>query len=108
MNKPLRDHLLTRHAAAAPRLDALRRAALPPADLTWGDFFRELFRPHRTAWRALVIVWLVLLVLQLAVVNPARPPTLAGPAPSPEAVAAWYAQLNSNSYETLTQIAQFP
>jgi hypothetical protein len=106
MNKPLRDHLLARHAATAPRLDALRRAALPPADVTWREFLHELFRPHRAAWRALVVVWLVLLVLQLAVVNPARPPALAGPAPSPEAVAAWFAQLNS--HETLSQIAQTP
>ncbi|MEI6861462.1 MAG: hypothetical protein WCL04_04340 [Verrucomicrobiota bacterium] len=105
MNKSLRDHLLARHAAA-PRLDELRRAALPPADVTWGGFLRELFRPHRAAWRALAVVWLVLLVLQFTVVNSARPPVLAGPGPSPEAVAAWFDQLNSN--ETLTQIAQIP
>ncbi len=106
MNKPFRDHLLARHATVTPRLDALRRAALPPADVTWREFLRELFRPHRAAWRTLAVVWLVLLVLQLAVVNPARPPALAGPRPSPEAVAAWFDQLNSN--ETLTQIAQIP
>jgi len=106
MNKSLRDHLLARHAAAGPRLDSLRRSALPPADVTWRDFLRELFRPHRTVWRALAVIWLVLLVLQFAVINPARPPALAGPTPSPEAVAAWFDQLNSN--ETLTQIAQIP
>ncbi len=106
MNKPLRDHLLARHAAATLRLDALRRSALPPADVAWREVLRELFRPHRAAWRALAFAWLVLLVLQFAVVNPASPPALAGPAPSPEAVAAWFAQLDSN--ETLTQIAQIP
>ncbi len=106
MNKPLRDHLIARHAAATPRLDALRRAALPPADITWREFLRELYRPHRAVWRALAVIWLVLLVLQFAVVNPARPPSLAGPVPSPEAVAAWFAQLNS--HETLSQIAQIP
>jgi hypothetical protein len=106
MNKPLRDHLLARHAAAAPRLDALRRAALPPADVTWREFLRELFRPHRFAWRAFVLAWVALLAFQILVANPARPPAYAGSAPSPEALAAWLAQLNFN--ETLSPIAQVP
>lgn len=102
--------LLERSAAAAPRLDALRRAALPPAEITPGEFLAEIFRPHRIAWRTLAAVWLLLLALQLAVVNPARPPAFAGPAPSPQAVAAWFAQLNlnPNPYETLAQTDRHP
>jgi hypothetical protein len=106
MNKPLRDHLLARHAAAAPRLDALRLAALPPADVTWREFLRELFRPHRSAWRFLAFTWVALLAFQLLVAGPARPPAYAGPAPSPEALAACFAQFNFN--ETLSPIAQVP
>lgn len=103
-NKTPRDWLLARHAAASPRLDALRRAALPPPALSWGDFLREVFRPHRTAWRALAAAWVVLALFHLARPTPAPAPQF--PAPSPAALAKWLAQLKSN--ETLAQIDRHP
>ena len=56
MNKSLRELILARHQSATPRLDELRRAALPAAPPTEGAFLRELFAPHRVAWRALAAV----------------------------------------------------
>ncbi len=106
MNKSLRDHLLARHAAATPALDALRRAALPPAEISWREFLLELFRPHRAAWRMLTLTWCALIAFQLLVAGPARPPAPTGPTPSPEAVAALFAQFNAD--EITSRIAQIP
>ena len=99
-SKTPRDWLLSRHAAATPKLDALRRAARPEASITWRDFLRELFRPHRRAWQSLVAAWLLLLLFHLAHPRPALDPNM--PTPSPEAVALWLTELNS--HETFAQI----
>ena len=102
MNKTPRDWLLARHDTATPRLDVLRRAALPPASMTLREALREIFRPHRIAWRTLACVWLMLALFHLMAKEPSPTSTL--PPPSPEAAAAWIAQLKSQSHETLTQV----
>jgi hypothetical protein len=101
--KSPRDWLLARHAGATPRLDELRRAALPTLtpSLTWREFFGELFRPHRLAWRTLAAVWIVLLVFHLALGRPS-PSSKPTPAPAPEAMIAWFRQLQS--HETLAHL----
>ena len=97
--KTPRDWLLSRHASATPQLDALRRSALPARALTWRDLPRELFGPQRHVWRLLTATWIVLAIFQLTL---GRAPSPRFPAPSPVAVAAWFAQLNS--YETFVSI----
>jgi len=98
-----REWLLARHANAKPRLDEARRAALPASDLSWRDFLGEIFRPHRTAWRGLALVWLGLLAFHFTLGRSAHPPVTP---PPPEAVAAWLAQLKAN--ETFAQIDRHP
>lgn len=69
-----RDLLLSRHAGAEPQLNRLRRAALPAESPRAGaSLLRELFFPHRTAWRALAAVWLGLAVFHFTLGRP-RPP----------------------------------
>ena len=95
-----RARLLARHASMTPRLDALRRAALPvvPAQ-SWRAVLHELFFPQRVAWGALATVWIGLAVFHLTL---GRPPATTSPAIPVDAVAAWLNQLKSN--ETLAQI----
>ena len=99
-----RDWLLARHAAITPQLDTLRRAALPEPSLTWREFLREIFRPHRVAWRSLAAAWLLLALFSLTRHHSAPDPKAT--APSPEAVALWLAQLQS--HETFAQIDRRP
>lgn len=104
MNEPQtpRDWLLARHEIATPQLDALRRdliTSLAPS-LTAREFFAELFRPHRAAWRALAAVWLVLAAFHFAQRRAAPTPRL--PSPPPDAVATWLRQ--QKHHETLAQI----
>ena len=103
MNKSFREWLLARHQSATPRLDELRRAALPAAPRTRGAFLRELFAPHRVAWRALAAVWIALLVFSLTVGRPGRAGRL--PAPPPAAFAAWLAAANSHDVPVQTDVA---
>jgi hypothetical protein len=97
--KTPRDWLLDRHISVAAQIDALRRASLPAATPSPVGILREIFRPHRTAWRVLATAWLLLLVFRLTVGRPIPGPAL--PQPSPDAVAAWFAQLKS--HETFAQ-----
>ena len=103
MNKSLRELILARHDSATPRLDELRWAALPAAPPTKGAFLRELFAPHRVAWRALAAVWIALLVFNLTVGRPGRAGRL--PAPPPAAFAAWLAAANSHEAPVQTDFA---
>jgi hypothetical protein len=86
--KTPRDLLLSRHAQAQARLDALRREIVaehvgpsvetePPA-LAGGlvQLWNELFRTSRRTWIALAAAWLIILTLNLA--NDYHPP------PTPE------------------------
>jgi len=73
---PLRDSLLQRHAAANPRLDAIRhgvvaglrsRPSTQAAPRPWWNLvWQELILPARTAWSGLAALALVALGLQLA------------------------------------------
>ena len=99
-----RDLLLTRHAPKTATLDALRRAALPPPDLTWLDLLREIFTPHRTAWSALAAMWLLLAVFHLT--HPVSTPPTGSPITSPATYTALLRDLKS--YETFSQIDQNP
>lgn len=101
--KSPRDWLLARHADATPRLNELRRAALPSPTPTptWREVLGELFRPHRHAWRALAVVWIALLVFHLTLGRP-TPATTSTPTPAPEAMIAWFRQLQS--HETLAHL----
>jgi hypothetical protein len=85
--KTPRDLLLSRHAAAQPNLDALRRQVvaehLGPASLEEAapphGFVRalwvELFWPSRRAWAGLAAVWVVVLGLNLAARQRSSEPT---------------------------------
>lgn len=73
--KSPRDLLLSRHQAAQPELDRLRRAVVarawkpqvPGLKGSWSewavDFFREALWPWRRAWFGLATVWVVILAL---------------------------------------------
>ncbi|ATC65463.1 hypothetical protein CMV30_16770 [Nibricoccus aquaticus] len=73
MNKKSpRDHLLARHASAAPQLDALRhsvlsstltRHAAQDAPVPTSQLLRALFLPHRRLWTTLAATWTLLLAL---------------------------------------------
>ena len=92
--KTPRELLLARHQAATPKLDALRRgvvAGLDPANgracpgfvarlltLLW----RELVFPCRRTWTALVAVWVLLVIINVAQREGSSP----GPAKSPASV----------------------
>ena len=104
MNEPQspRDWLLARNARATADLDALRRSALPHPSITWREFLGELFRPHRTAWRALALLWLTLAIVHFSR-SPGAPP---GPSAPADAFAAWLHQLKS--HETFAQIDHRP
>jgi hypothetical protein len=103
MNKSFREWLLARHQSATPQLDALRRSVLPAAAPTRGAFLRELFAPHRIAWRALAAVWIALLVFHLTLGRPGRASRL--PAPPPAAFAAWLAAANSHEAPVQTDFS---
>lgn len=92
--KTSRDWLLDRHAQVSARLDGLRRASLPAPTPSLLAIITEIFRPHRTAWRMLAATWVLLLLFRLTVGRPIPGP--ATPQPSPDAVAAWFAQLKSH------------
>jgi hypothetical protein len=102
--KSPRDWLLARHAAVAPQLDRLRRSALPSPSLTWREAFAALFRPHRTVWRALAVVWLAMAITHFAQTRVIRAP-LHSP-PPPEALAGWLRQLKT--HELLAQTDRHP
>jgi len=82
-----RDLLLTRHAAAQPKLDALRRhvvaeyVGVPAANQAPArpsfleQLWMELFWSCRRAWLGLAAAWAVVLLLNLAV-RPAAAPTV--------------------------------
>ena len=93
--KTPRDWLLTRRASAVPQLDLLRRRALPPRPTALRDILSEIFRPHRAAWRILAATWVALILFQLALGRQASPHR-GSPPPSPEVVAAWFAQFKTN------------
>ena len=110
-----RDWLLAKHTRADAKLDELRRdavariaaSALPASDevsLTWREFLVELFRPNRTAWRALTAVWIALAVFQVARLAVRAPSTQ--PPPSAEAFTAWIGHLKS--HEAFAQINRRP
>jgi hypothetical protein len=91
--RPLRDVLLSRHASAGSRLDALRRTALPGAPIPAGpSVLRDLFFPHRTAWRTLAAVWIALLLFHFTL---GRPPPKITPAIDPAELTAWLNQLKT-------------
>ena len=102
--RPLRTWLLARRQPVEVQLDALRRAALPPEEISWRDFFRELFYPQRTAWSALAAVWLGLALLHFIQKQPPSDP--ASPRPTAEAAARWLRQ--NKSHEAFAQINRGP
>lgn len=102
--RPPRDWLLARHARATTQLDALRRSALPAPDLTWREILAALFHPHRAAWRALVVAWLVMATVYFVQTRTER--SSPHPRPSPDALADWLRQLQT--HETLAQIDRHP
>lgn len=67
--KSPRELLLKRHEAAAPKLDAIRAAAIPTrAQLSTLNsqpvsLWERLFGPNPLAWAGLAAVWVVLLVV---------------------------------------------
>ena len=70
----LRDHLLARHAAATPQLDAIRRTVLSDsparhaadhAPVPAAQLLRALFLPDRRLWTTLAATWALLLALHL-------------------------------------------
>lgn len=88
--KSPRDWLLARHAAAGPRLEAVRRRSLPePARDVW----HELFAPHRRIWQALACAWVLVLVFHYAGREAA--PVAGADAPAPAAAAEWLKYLQS-------------
>ena len=99
-----RDHLLSRHAAACPQLDALRLAVLPAPPFSWRQFAAELFRPHRHVWQVIAAVWLGLLAWNFSFAR--AHPTTPVATPPPEAVATWLAQFKAHA--PLAQIDSHP
>jgi hypothetical protein len=97
---PLRDLLLRRHEASRPQLDRARHAAIAGLPLPWTDFVAAVFRPHRSAWWAFLLIWALLCAHQATLrLSPTTPP----PAPlPPEAVAAGLKLLQP--HETLAQV----
>jgi hypothetical protein len=92
--KTPRDWLLERRAAAAAQLEPLRRSSLPSGSASLPEVLREIFRPHRAAWGTLAVAWTALLLFHFS--NSRQTPGRNAPSPSPERVAAWIAQFNSN------------
>ena len=86
--KPIRDLLLERHAAAGPRLDAVRRRVIDslatpaatrmpfpePRLSAWQMAWEELFVRARVAWTGLAIGGVAALVLNARVPAPGRTP----------------------------------
>jgi hypothetical protein len=74
--KTPRDILLARHQATAPKLDAIRHAAVVTvcdrrkshASTTsiWQTLWRELILPSRRTWAGLAAVWLILAVFNFS------------------------------------------
>jgi hypothetical protein len=85
--KTPRDWLVDRHRMEVPKLDALRRAALPAPSLGLA-----LFGPHRVAWRTMAAVWVALALFHFTLGRPPRQANL--PAPPPALLAMWVAQFN--------------
>jgi len=67
MKKTPRDLLLSRHAAATPRLDQLRRKTLDDATpIPARQLVHALFFPQRRLWLGLAATWLVILALNFS------------------------------------------
>jgi hypothetical protein len=94
--KTPRDLLFARHQAAAPKLDAIRRAAVaaagdrhnfagrrPPTAATniFLTLWQELFLPGRRIWSGLAGAWVLIIAVNLAQHDPS-PTGKAAPAPA--------------------------
>lgn len=105
--RPPREWLLERHAAATPKLDALRQeliASMHSPEPAWREVLVALFHPYRRAWQALGVVWLVIALLHFS--RAPQPPSAQLPPPSPETIATWYSQLKT--HEALAQVPRSP
>ena len=102
--KSSREWLLARHAPMEPKLDLLRRGALPGGEITWRELARELIRPYGALWRALAIIWVILVAVHYTQAGSSKQTSM-GP-PPPEAMAA--SSESVSYYETLTQIDHQP
>jgi hypothetical protein len=107
--KTLREWMLTRHAEAEPRLDALRRSILAPvADAPGSEpstagrlrLLTEIIGPGRIFWKGLGLAWVAIVLMYLTVGRP--DPVNHMPAQTPS-VALWLGQLspNENFLDTL-------
>jgi hypothetical protein len=101
--KSPRDWLFDRHQVATPQLNIARGAALPIRRF-WPDLARELFLPHRTAWRIIATAWVALALFHLTLGRRAQ--TSALPTPSPAALAALMAQFDL--HDALAQDNRLP
>lgn len=90
MKRSLRDWLLARHADDSAALDALRRAAVPPARVSLRELWRELFVRPRVAWAVIAGVWIAIVAVN--VLQQRRASSLGNPSLSPEALVAWREQ----------------
>ena len=93
--KTFREQLLARHRHAEPQLDALRARVLKdlatagPATPTAWTRLVECFRLPRVACGGLAAAWAVIIVLNLAASEPARPTARAEATSRGTATAAW-------------------
>ncbi|HXR03936.1 MAG TPA: hypothetical protein VN836_04430 [Verrucomicrobiae bacterium] len=108
--KMLREILLERHRAAAPKLDAIRREVMTElsnkdakAQSRAGNFvasclggshklWLELIWPCRRTWAILATVWIVLFIFNVSQRDKSELAARKLPPPSPEAIIAWRQQ----------------
>ena len=93
MNSP-RELLLNRHAAATPKLDALRAAAALPARASLSapdhqpiSLWQRLFGPNPLAWAGLAAVWVLLFAVNHHGTEPESSTTIANHASPPSEAA---------------------